>query len=354
MKLCIVGPANSAHIVKWCKWFSGHGHEVSVISFTPGEIENTRVYSLDVEVDTEGSDLGKLKYMLTGRKIRSLLKEISPDAVSVHYATSYGVAMALSGVKGYALSVWGTDIYDFPKKSPLHKALLEFSLRRPAVLLSTSRAMAEEAANYTKRRFVITPFGVDMELFRPEAAERRTDCFTVGTVKSLSDIYGIRDILKAAAILKKKGEIPLRVRIAGDGPQAEEYKALAKELEIDDITTFLGVISQEQAAVEWASMDVALIPSERESFGVSAVEAQACGTPVIISDAPGLMEATRPVMTSLVTRRNRPEKLAAAIEKLYHDDELRIAMGKRGTVFVRKHYEWNHCFEKIERVFEKL
>ena len=84
----------------------------------------------------------------------------------------------------------------------------------------------------------------------------------------------------------------MQLRIAGKGPQENEYKALAKELGIENITNWLGFIPQEQAALAWACMDCGILPSESESesFGVSAVEAQACCTPVIISDIPGLME----------------------------------------------------------------
>lgn len=70
MRICFVGPANSVHIVKWCIWFSTHGHEVHVISFTDGKIDNAEIHVIDIRVDTEGSDLGKLKYMATGKQIK--------------------------------------------------------------------------------------------------------------------------------------------------------------------------------------------------------------------------------------------------------------------------------------------
>ncbi|MBR6229323.1 MAG: glycosyltransferase [Eubacterium sp.] len=356
MRICIVGPANSAHIVKWCNWFSTHGHEVHVISFIPGEIEGAHVHLIDVGVDAGGSDVGKLKYLLTGGQIKKLIREINPDVVNAHYATSYGVAMALSGVKGYALSVWGMDIYDFPKKSPLHRALLKFSLRRAGFLFSTSQAMADEASQYIKRKFIITPFGVDTRLFRPVDAAGSDDIFTVGTVKALSDKYGIRHILEAVAEIREEGEIPIRLRIAGKGPQEEEYHQLAKDLKIDDITTWLGFISQEEAAAEWAGMDIALVPStlESESFGVSAVEAEACETPVIIADIPGLMEATSPGQTSLVVPRKDSKALAEAIRKLYADPELRKKLGKNGRQYVLEKYELKHCFRKIEKCLKKI
>ncbi len=351
MKICFVGPANSAHIIKWCKWFTERGHVVHVVSFTPGEIDNVDVHLVDAKVKVDGGDLQKLKYLLNGKKIKKIVDEIQPDVINVHYATSYGVAVALGGIKHYVLSVWGSDIYDFPKKSFLHKALLKYSLRKAEVLFSTSQAMADEASQYTKKQFKITPFGVDMRLFSPDKRTGQTqDALVVGTVKGLSDTYGIRNILEAVAEIHRNRKYEIRLRIAGRGPQEQEYKEFAKETGIDDITTWLGFISQEQAAVEWANMDIALIPSIHESFGVAAVEAQAAGTAVIVSDIPGLMETTNPGVTSLVVRRNNSAELANAIDVLANDTEKRNQMGKEGRQFVEKRFSLQECFSNIEEL----
>lgn len=354
MRICFIGPANSAHIVKWCNWFAAEGHEIHVISFVPGEIDTATLHLIEVGVDANGSDFQKLKYLFSGKKIKILVRDIKPDIINVHYATSYGIATALSGIKGYILSVWGSDIYEFPKKSIAHRALLKYSLRKAVRLFSTSKAMADEAAKYTNRRFDITPFGVDVELFSPCKRTRHTELpFIIGTVKGLSDKYGIRDILEAASIIKKQG-VPIELRIAGKGPQEDEYRNLANELGISDITKWLGFISQENAAIEWANMDVAIIPSIEESFGVSAVEAQSCGTPVIISDIPGLMEATKPGETSIVVKRNSCYGIADVIKKLYYDKDFREKMGKEGRKYVLEHYEINKCFRKIQALFEEI
>ena len=356
MKICFIGPANSAHIVKWCRWFSGRGHEIHVISFTEGKIENAQVHLIDISVNTGGGDLGKLKYMLTGGRIRKIVEEIKPDIVNVHYATSYGVAVALSGLKGYYLSVWGSDIYSFPKKSPLHKALLKFSLKRAGHLFSTSQAMADEAALYTDRKFHITPFGVDMELFDPSKRTRTDDGkLIMGTVKTLADLYGIEYILRAAAIVReKRPDLDICLRIAGDGPDAEKLKALAKDLRIDEITNFLGRIPQEEAAKEWANMDMAVIPSILyESFGVAAVEAEACGTPVIISDVGGLKEATCPGESSIVVPTKDAAAIADAMIRLADDKDLRAKMGARGREYALEKFEINTCFLDIEEQYMK-
>ena len=166
----------------------------------------------------------------------------------------------------------------------------------------------------------------------------------------MSDKYGIQYLLEAVAFIKKKGKIPIKLRIAGKGPQEEEYKRLAKKLKIDDITTWLGFISQEDAAKEWANMDVAVIPStlESESFGVSAVEAQACEIPLIISDIPGLMEATDPGCTSVVVKRKNAQAIAGAVEicrKCFWEN-------KQGRAFVKK-YDVQMCFIEVEQLFNE-
>ena len=360
MKICFVGPANSSHIVKWCKWFTNRGHDVHVISFVSGEVTGSKVHLINLGVNANGSDFEKLKYLTAGRRIKKLIEQINPDVVNVHYATSYGIAVALSGVKNYVLSVWGADIYDFPKKSPLHRIMLEFSLWRASYLFSTSNAMADEASKYTKKELSITPFGVDMNLFNPNKRSRhendKESAYIVGTVKGLSDKYGIAEIIKAAAIIKKEGKIPICVRIAGKGPQEEEYHRLAKKLGIEDTITWLGYISQEEAAVEWANMDVAVIPStlESESFGVSAVEAQACGTAVIITDIPGLMEATLPGVTSLIIPRNDSGELASVLKKLWLEPEERERLGRNGRMYAKKHYSIDVCFSNIELLLSKV
>ncbi len=354
MKICFIGPANSAHIVKWCNWFGGKGHDVHVISFTQGIITGTTVHLIDLRVDTGGSDLGKLKYLTTGRKIKKLVSEIEPDIVNVHYATSYGMAVALSGIKNYVLSVWGSDIYDFPKKSPIHKLMLKYSLKKAPHLFSTSKAMADEASQYTDKHFEITPFGVDMKLFNPDKRTRPFGFppFTIGTVKTLADIYGIDYIIKAAAILNRDHpEVDIQVRISGDGPDREKYEKLIEILGIRNITTFLGRVSQEQVAREWANMDVAVIPSVLyESFGVAAVEAQASNTPVIISDVEGLKETTSPNASSIVVPRKNEYEIAEALWKLYESPELRYRMGESGRAYVNENFELNNSFINIEKL----
>lgn len=353
MKICFLAPANSAHTKKWCKYFTGKNHEVHVISFVDADIENVVVHYVSTGAQADSGDLNKLKYLSKAGEVRRIVSEINPDIINVHYATSYGTVAALAGLKNYVLSVWGSDVYDFPNRSILHKALLKFSLRKAKYLFSTSRAMADEAAKYTDKSFEITPFGVDTGLFSPVNRQRGDDGkFIIGTVKSLSRVYGIDYIIKAASIIMHEHpDIPLELRIAGKGPDEAMFRDLASELKVDTITSWLGFIAPQEAADEWANMDVAVIPSLSESFGVAAVEAQACATPVVVSDIPGLMEATKPDLTSIVVPKQDERAIADAIVTLYNNNDMRREMGLSGRKYAEDNFEIAACFEKVENLF---
>jgi len=355
MKICFVAPADTPHTIKWATWFAGRGHDVHVVSFVKGDISGVTVHFIDTQVDPEDSDLSKIKYLFYARQLKTVIRNIGPDIVHVHYATSYGTVVALAGIRPYILSVWGTDVYDFPRRSGIHKAMLKYSLNKAARLLSTSCSMAKEARKYTKKQLDITPFGVDTGLFSPDKRTRTDDGrFIVGTVKKLDSVYGIDYLLRAIHLITKEDpDMDIYVRIAGEGPKAGEYKELARTLGIEGRTEFLGQISQEEAAKEWANMDVAVIPSvSYESFGVSAVEAQACGTPVVISDVEGLMESTSPGVSSLVVPQRDERAIADAIMKLYRDSGLRNKMGTEGREYVVRRFSIDDCFKHIEALLE--
>lgn len=353
IKICFIADSGSYHIKKWCEWFVKNGYEVHVISFSNREIEGVYTHYIDACTNAESVDIKKIKYLFSYKKVRKKIEEIKPDIINVHYATSYGAVAALAGLKKYVLSVWGSDIYDFPNHGLLNKCLLRYSLGRARYIFSTSKAMARETSKYTKKRIDITPFGVDMRLFNPDKKKRSGDTFVIGTVKGLAFVYAIDVILEAMSVIKKiHPEIKMQLRIAGKGGMEKDLKLLAKRLDIDDRIVWLGYISQEEAASEWANMDLALIPSRQESFGVSAVEAQACATPLIISPVEGLMETTIPGKTSIVLETITAECLADSILDFYFHKNKYENMGYEGRKYVVNNYEYENCFRNIEKLLK--
>lgn len=351
--ICFLGPANNYHIIKWCGYFVSKNYDVHVVSFTKSIIDNCIVHYIDTGVSANDMEKNKIKYLFFAKKVKKMINKINPDIISVHYSSSYGSVAAFSGIKNYFLSIWGSDVYDFPNHGLLQKMLTKYSLKKAKYLLSTSKVMAIEASKYTKKKFYITPFGVKMDLFNPAKRKRDDNLFVIGNIKALSCKYGIDVLLRASSIIHiEHPEINLSVRIAGRGEDEVLLKKMADDLGLHNIVCWLGFISQEEAAKEWANMDVAVVSSSSsESFGVSAVEAEASGIPVIITDVPGLMEATKPGYTSIVVPRKNDRALADAIYKLFLNKNLRIQMGNAGVQFVKENYEYNYCFGNIENIF---
>lgn len=352
MKICFLAPANNYHTKKWCEYFINNGHEVHVISFIDNKIDGAFVHYINSGVNYDDSDIKKIKYLFNIKKIKTIINEINPDIINAHHATSYGMIAALCRFDNYIVSVWGYDVYKFPKKSIFHKLYFKYLINKSKYIFSTSKAMAKEIKKYTNKEINITPFGVKMNLFKPNNDNKKKDNFVIGTVKSLKEKYGIRYIIEAVEFIKD--EIPnLKVVIAGSGEQEKELKKLAKEknVEID----WLGSISQEKAALVWSNMDIALIPSieDSESFGVSVIEAEASGVPVIITDVPGLMETTTKE-SRIVVKRKDSLSLAKAILELYNNSNKRKKMGIEGRKFVEKKFEYNKCFKDIENIYKQI
>ena len=360
MRICFLAPANNYHTKKWCKWFSMRGHEIHVVSFVEDNIEHTTVHYINTGATAESTDSKKIKYLLKSKEVNKAVKAINPDIINVHYATSYGTVAALAKLDNYILSVWGSDIYDFPRKSFAHKMLLKYSLKHAKYLFSTSNAMAEETRKYTNKRIEITPFGVDLSVFTPEKRSRSEykqgkEEFVVGTVKALTPKYGIDYLIKATALIKRDHpDIPIKLHIAGRGESESEYRDLVLRLRLSNDVIWHGFKPQDEVATIWANMDLAVVYSSSESFGVSAVEAQACGVPLIISDVPGLMEATQPGESSIVVPRCNEQELARQIVRLYYDNELRKQMGYNGHKLVEQKYDINYCFQKVEKLYYSI
>lgn len=360
MKICYFADANNYHTQKWVRYFSSKGNEVHVLSLTEYHgldkgCGNTRYYWLCNKGDKNGSDFQKLSYLATVKTAKRILNEIEPDIVHAHYASSYGLVCALCCDASYYLSVWGKDVYDFPRRSVLHKMALKFSLAKASAILSTSRAMAQETSKYTEKNIQITPFGVDMHLFHPNQRSGSKDHVVIGTVKALEKKYGIDVLLKAVKIVTKfRPEACLELRIAGKGSEEKNLKALCRDLGLEEMTTWLGFISQADAAKEWADFDIAVIPSvdESESFGVSAVEAQASSCALIVSDIPGLLEACCDGATAVTVPKNAPESLARAICSLIDDPQERLRLGHAGRKYVESEYELNECFMRVRHLYE--
>lgn len=357
MKICYLADINSAHTHKWLSYFVQKGYDIHVISLGKGEYDGVTVHTLDVQdnVMKRNSDKGKLEYLNKLKRVRTLIKEIKPDILHAHYASSYGLFGAIANYRPYIISVWGSDIYDFPVKSPIHKFIIKHNLKKADYILSTSNVMKVETQKYTNKPIQVTPFGVNISKFTPNKIEKHE--IIIGTIKTLEEKYGIQYLVKAFKEVKERNEeLNIKLRIGGTGSQEDYLKELTKKLSIDDDVSFLGFVNPDDVVREFQNFDVAVFPStlDSESFGVAAVEAEACGIPVVVTDIGGLMESTKPNVTSLVAKKKSVEDLAEKIEMLVKNKELRIKMGNDARKFVEENYNLEENFKQVDEIYKSV
>lgn len=361
MIIVLISGASSIHTVRWANGLSALGHEVHVVS----QQKVFNEFSPEVKLHLFPAR-GMLGYYTMVPSIRRLLKKIKPDIVNAHYASGYGTTARLVNFHPLVLSVWGSDVFSFPNKSFLHKWVLRKNLLSADLIGSTSRCMAEEVQRLVPEinNIEITPFGVDLEAYsnlKPKQLHHKSK-IVIGTVKTMSKIYGIDTLLEAYSILLKslnlKGffcrlQIELELRIVGGGDQLDSLKELAIDLGISNSVKFLGPVPHSSVPSELENIDIFVALSRVESFGVAVIEAGAAGCPVVVSDASGLAEITIDGVTGFVVPRDNPYEAAIAIERLVVDSGLRYSMGLESMAHVYKCYSWEKSLDAMLYLYRK-
>lgn len=364
MKVLLLGDLNSVHVIKWVLALHKKSIQIGVFSLSSMEhthfdnLENVTVKSLAVDnrvFRTGRSSIQKLSYLKALPLLKAFIKDFAPDIVHAHYASSYGLLGALSKFKPYIISVWGSDIYDFPNVNFIFKEILKYSLKQADLILSTSHVMADETKKYTDKEIKITPFGVNLSVFKKiDVPAKASQAITIGTVKALEHIYGIDTLIETFALVNNRVQDELSLQIVGAGSLLDELKFLCKKLKIENKVHFTGKLDNTEIPQKLNEFQIYVALSRNESFGVAIVEAQACEVPVVVSDVGGLPEVVAQNKTGIIVPANDPEKAAEAILKLIQNASLREQMGKDGRERVQALYDWDKNVTTMHEIYEDL
>lgn len=213
----------------------------------------------------------------------------------------------------------------------------------------------------------IVPCGVDPEVFKPlDATLCRlelglpADGPLLAYVGRFDPNKGIDTFVRSAARVAEAHPAMQLLFAGGYDPDAEdaaEYEriqALVAELGLTERSIFLGKVEQERLAMVYSAADVCVVPSHYESFGMVAIEAMACGTPVVASDVGGLRYSVVHRETGLLARARDPESFASAISLLLEDRPLREVMGRSGARLVAELFTWDAIASRLEDLYASL
>lgn len=355
MRIAVLAAAKSIHTIKWVRALSQRGHTVELFSLPDQKAPNGALGEIKVHYLKTGGVAG---YWLCAGELKALLRAFNPDVLNAHYASGYGTLARRCGIKPLLLSVWGSDVYDFPNEGYINRRMLIKNLENATAIASTSNAMAEQVkhVHFMSKKIYITPFGVDTAVFR-RCGQPPRDRLTIGIVKALEPKYGVEYLIRGFSLLKnrmtKEGILPpdgIKLEIYGDGSLFPKLKAIANELNISEETQFHGAVPHVYVPRIISSFNIFCAPSisDSESFGVAAVEAMACEVPVVVSNADGFREVVRDRETGFIVTRRDPAMLSNKLYTLACDPSLRLSMGQAGRRRVQQLYEWSDCVAAME------
>jgi glycosyltransferase involved in cell wall biosynthesis len=361
-KVLLLADPGSPYTIKWSKSLADSGFSILIFGLSDFDenvyldYKNIAVYSMkfDEGIVKSNNSFLKISYLYCYFDLQRQIKKFRPDILHAHYGSSYGLLGALVNFHPFILSIWGSDVYDFPSRSFLYKVIMKFNFYIADVILSTSKTMVDEIRKYTTKKVYVIPFGVNTDLFKPAIESGTSDTtITIGYIKALEKIYGINYLLLAFRLLKDKyPQLPLKLLIMGMGSQENHLKKMAVELNLEP--EFTGWIENDKLPNYLNQMAIVVIPSLDESFGVAALEASACGKPVVVTNVGGLTEIVQDEVTGLVIESERPDKLCEALEKLVLNEELRKELGTAGRKKIIKSYEWQLCLSEMIKVYHNV
>jgi len=358
------GFAFLSHRLPMARAARASGYEVSVVC-APGnktaEIESHGVSIHPWKIERAGTN--PLKEFQSLNALRKIYEKEQPALVH-HVAVKpvlYGaIAAQLANVPIVVNAMIGLGflfINKGQKASMLRKVvlfLLKLTLDRPgSCLLVQNPDDAELFAKsgvISKNRIVLIPgSGVDTLKFTPQP-EPSSETIIVSVVSRMLWDKGIGETVEAARLLKDKG-LNVRIRLIGDIDTANPQSIPLDTLEAwkaENIVEWRGPRKDIQNV--WAESHIALLPSYREGMPKALLEAAACARPLITTDAPGCRSLVNEDQNGLLVPIKDSQAIAEAIEKLVHNTDLRIAMGKNA----RQQIETVYADPIIESAVAKL
>jgi len=183
------------------------------------------------------------------------------------------------------------------------------------------------------RIHVIYP-GVDTARLTPDPDPEgtRTGNPTFLYVGRLKRYKGVETAIRAVGLARQAGT-PVEFAIAGQGDDRPRLERLTAELGLTDAVRFLGFVSEDEKRTLLRRSWATVFSSPKEGWGITNVEAAACGTPAVASDSPGLRESVRHEETGLLVPGDDPTALAAALGRLARDPALVARLGRGGRAF---------------------
>lgn len=349
------------------------GHEVTVVapSYIPEGPKSIREFTHDII---------RLEYVatlagtaITHRLPQVLIDEIkSADIVHTHLPTPWVADWAsligeLTGtpvVLTYHNDIVGEGVYSIIAKI-YQRSLASLTLSLCDEIISTQASYKDSSPLLSRfsEKIRVIPNGVNCERFNPNQAtstdvnklgfkEDRQNIFFLSTLNEHHEYKGIRTLIKAVEILARSNQDIPHVVVGGEGPLKETLASKVSACGIGEHITFAGWINDEDLVSMYTMADAFVLPSEKQSqegYGLVALEALACGTPVVTTPIVGVSDDIKELDIGKVARPNDAKSLAENIMVC-----LSAEYDSNRIQEIAKNYSWERSARQIENCYINL
>ncbi|MFN0206241.1 MAG: N-acetyl-alpha-D-glucosaminyl L-malate synthase BshA [Planctomycetota bacterium] len=272
------------------------------------------------------------------------------DILHVHYAVPHAISAYLASqmLGGNSFStittLHGTDI-SIVGSDPAYASITRFGIEQSDAVTAVSANLRQNTFDVlsVNCEIEVIPNFVNSDVFRPVARGKRT-------VKRLSHASNFRAVKRPLDVIRifslVRNSVDARLSLIGDGPELQSCLSLASDLGVLDFIDILGPIVVPNDAL--AESDLFLLPSEQESFGLSALEALSCGVPVISTRIGGVPEVVIDGEVGILFDVGDVRGMANAAVELLNDTEKHARMSKNAVELARNRFSR----EKIVSLYE--
>lgn len=343
------------------KLLAEKGHDVHFIThsipFRLGRFDK-RIFFHEVEV----SDYYVFRYppydLSLASKLAQVAKMENLDLLHVHYAIPHAVcALLAKQMVGDHLKVvttlHGTDITVLAQDESISD-LIRYAINQSDAVTAVSQDLIRETRDslLVNRPIDLTYNFVDKRVYYPRDVKKLREEFAHPDEKILMHISNFRPVKRVLDVVeifaKVNEKLPSRLLFVGEGPDLPKVISRVKELGLTDRVCFCG--KQDDVAEVISLGDLMLLPSEKESFGLVALEAMACGVPTVGSMAGGIPELVTDGETGFLSPIGDTDKMAADAVKLLSDPEL-YARIVEACLHRARH---TFCNDRIMREYEDI
>ncbi len=351
MRVLLLADASSFHTLKWFRAYVARGADVLVASLEPPreELSDACVFINPPIVARP------LRYLSAICRIRSLISEFRPHLVNAHMATGYGLLAALSCTSAkIAVSLWGPDILESPRKGPLHRAALRFVFRKAHLIQTDARVMDRilaEDFGVPRAKIFFMPYGLSRDLL-----EKPLTDFVPGppwrliSHRRLEPLYSPLVIVEALSVLRSYGH-EFGITFASGGSLEENVRGeLARRGITGEVT---GWLPDEDLRDLIACSHIFISASLSDSTPVSLLEAMAFGAFPVVSDLPAKSEWVVDGLNGFLFNPTDPSELANKLARCFSRPELMMRAREINKSLARERADWERDFDAFLEAVER-